>query len=965
MLRTLAAVVLALAICGCHTGYAAENTAPFGWIDGGVFGPESAHLNSNIVLSGWAGDAEVGSPVARIDIRLDGTKVGEATLGLQRDDLAAGDPSLARAGWTFSYNVGHLSSGWHQFTAIAYDSQGASRALPAVVVLGANASVGQFEDSNETLLGWIDQGPVLATPNSTVRISGWALQPESPDSVHESGSRIASVDILLDGQNVGKAVLGSARSDLTASLGPDGANAGWSFSYKLGDISPGTHHFTAVASNFAGDLRVLDIFNDAGTFTVPNGAITGAVDQCPTIVERGALLTAGGWVGPASGSSAVSRIVVQLDGLAVGQATIGGKREDLDPALPLAAWTFSYNVGQIRPGPHVLSAVAYDGHDAATPLAPFNNAGSFNVPNHPPFGAFDSGPSIALQNTSINLSGWAHDLEDGNASRVEILLDGAVIGNALLDQPRSDLGIDLSSAGWTFPYDINSLVPGPHTFTARAYDADGALTPLENFQNAGQVTILGDGTVTGTIHPLVADYQIYAPEGSTVTVQFGPDWTYSLSTNSHMPPPGGGVVHILVAGMRASSTYQLRAKLTLPDGTIFYDSNRSFTTGDVPTERLPQLAVTKLGVPANGLEQLTLIGSSYDRLRSLITDIDGNVVWYYDYPDTDAFAFPFKLVRNGNFLVNMSSETNMSVPSELREIDLTGSVVRSLSVSEINTRLLAAGFALQIESLHHDLLQLDNGHTILLCGNSKVFTDLPGFPGDYNVNGDSIVDLDESWNPVWVWSSFDHLDVNRHPMGMPDWTHSNALFYSKDGNLLLSSRHQSWIMKIDYQNGTGTGSVLWKLGWQGDFALPADSSNWFYAQHRPEIISTEGEQFTMVVFDNGNGREFNDGAYACDNAGLSSLCFSRGVVLNVDEAARTASVAWDFRPGLFSYWGGNAGILSNGDMETDYSQPDAAVDGSDVIESGPDGAIVWQMSIVGQNAYRAYRIPSLYPGVQW
>jgi arylsulfate sulfotransferase len=26
---------------------------------------------------------------------------------------------------------------------------------------------------------------------------------------------------------------------------------------------------------------------------------------------------------------------------------------------------------------------------------------------------------------------------------------------------------------------------------------------------------------------------------------------------------------------------------------------------------------------------------------------------------------------------------------------------------------------------------------------------------------------------------------------------------------------------------------------------------------------------------------------------------------------------------------------------------------------------VWQMHIVGSNTYRSFRIPSLYPGVQW
>jgi hypothetical protein len=30
-----------------------------------------------------------------------------------------------------------------------------------------------------------------------------------------------------------------------------------------------------------------------------------------------------------------------------------------------------------------------------------------------------------------------------------------------------------------------------------------------------------------------------------------------------------------------------------------------------------------------------------------------------------------------------------------------------------------------------------------------------------------------------------------------------------------------------------------------------------------------------------------------------------------------------------------------------------------------DNQLVWQMNVSGANAYRAYRIPSLYPGVTW
>ena len=70
-----------------------------------------------------------------------------------------------------------------------------------------------------------------------------------------------------------------------------------------------------------------------------------------------------------------------------------------------------------------------------------------------------------------------------------------------------------------------------------------------------------------------------------------------------------------------------------------------------------------------------------------------------------------------------------------------------------------------------------------------------------------------------------NLDINRRPMSFPDWTHTNAILYSpNDGNLIVSIRHQHWLVKIDYNNGTGTGNILWHLGYQGDFTLVAGTA---------------------------------------------------------------------------------------------------------------------------------------------
>ena len=141
----------------------------------------------------------------------------------------------------------------------------------------------------------------------------------------------------------------------------------------------------------------------------------------------------------------------------------------------------------------------------------------------------------------------------------------------------------------------------------------------------------------------------------------------------------------------------------------------------------------------------------------------------------------------------------------------------------------AGGFDLVSFGFHHDFVPLDNGHVLVLVSDQRPYTDLPGYPGTTTVVGDAIIDLDASWNPVWTWSTFDHLDVNRHPLaGLPDWTHGNGLaFDSTDGNILFSMRNQSWVVKIDYNRGAGTGALVWKLGYEGDFAISGgDPSQW-------------------------------------------------------------------------------------------------------------------------------------------
>ena len=145
-----------------------------------------------------------------------------------------------------------------------------------------------------------------------------------------------------------------------------------------------------------------------------------------------------------------------------------------------------------------------------------------------------------------------------------------------------------------------------------------------------------------------------------------------------------------------------------------------------------------------------------------------------------------------------------------------------------------------------------------------------------------------------------------------------------------------------------------------------DPALWFYAQHYPNILSGSGTQTTLAVYDDGNYRIDSTGI-GCDPNAKPATCYSRATIFQYDEATRQATLQWDYLPGFFSAWGGSIGTLSNGDVEFDNTDPINVGGNSQIIEftqtSNPQ--VVWEMTIVGQSAYRGFRVPSLYPGVTW
>lgn len=484
-------------------------------------------------------------------------------------------------------------------------------------------------------------------------------------------------------------------------------------------------------------------------------------------------------------------------------------------------------------------------------------------------------------------------------------------------------------------------------------------------------------SVLSTLNPLVAQYTVTTALGrcsGQVMIEFGTDTSYGRSTAWYPVAASRQTSTILVAGMKASTTYHMRAQAQeiCPVTTnTFASSDTSFTTGPLPALPFPSLSVSRPNPSANSPENpgIEMVDVTKAGTPALFTDRDAYPIWYYDVGQGN-FPYTYKLLPNGHIILSISLAGNNSV---LREVDLAGKTVREMYVARLAQKMQSAGFDFAPIAYHHDICTLPNGHVVVLTYFTKDFKDLPGYPGTTSVIGDGIVDLDQNWNPVWGWSSFDHLDINRHLSALPDWTHSNALTYSADdGNVILSMRNQSWVLKIDYENGGGAGDILWKLGYQGDFTLAqgSDPSLWFSFQHFPSVVSQSGRQTTLSIWDNGDNRVLDTSGATCGSPPLFTPCYSRATLFEIDESTMSANLLWDNLPGDFSVWGGSINQLSNGNVEFDVNDPARPSNpslGSEVQEvtqtSTPQ--IVWELDVDGANAYRAYRVPSLYPGVTW
>lgn len=422
-----------------------------------------------------------------------------------------------------------------------------------------------------------------------------------------------------------------------------------------------------------------------------------------------------------------------------------------------------------------------------------------------------------------------------------------------------------------------------------------------------------DGPVINTTrHPLTLLYSSPpCPDGWEMSVEHtSPDGMTYRTPFRHCRD--GLTMNFYVAGLLSDTDYAIRHKLRSiedPGNTV---DGPEVNAHIAPLQRRPKNMGTMAWNPKyseSGVVAYSILDGTM-----VVTDLHGRVVWFYE-----EWLAAFTRANGGGTFWGLIQDGGRDQSYQVvREFDVAGYTVTETNAARVNEQLREMGMA-PICSFHHEAFRLEDGKIVLLASSERLMTDVQG-PGEQNVLGDTIVVLDSNLNVVWAWDAFDHLDARRVALdgtqcspwgaGCPpfyladranDWTHANAIRPTKDGNLLLSVRHQDWVIKIDYAGGEGSGRVIWKLGREGDFVYDSDNIYpWFSHQHDASELPEEPN--FILLFDNGNLR--------CDG---DPVCHSRGQVIALDEETKKARLVLNVDLMEYSFALGSAQQLPDGD----------------------------------------------------
>jgi hypothetical protein len=491
-------------------------------------------------------------------------------------------------------------------------------------------------------------------------------------------------------------------------------------------------------------------------------------------------------------------------------------------------------------------------------------------------------------------------------------------------------------------------------------------------------------------------------------------------------------MNFYIAGMYPSTTYSTYYETLTPTNTVVHKGpTLTFTTGAIPSNVFfPTFTAsgtsTDLTEPIILNSNITIPDSMGHVYAPSATDLAGNVIWY------STNVPPIRTELGGNYLGTFGGGTDIYAQG-FREVDLAGNTVLEESVGAVSEQMVAAGqkplinFNHEVRRLYGPTSAAPTGDIFMIADEENISpseaecffdpTTLGAQGGSCTAPNDifaeQVIVLNSNLKLVWNWDEATHFDINQPPPlgelctgagggGCPpitafdfatgatftsaiDWMHTNSLQYtSYDGNIVVSSRHQDVVFKINYGNGTGDGHVIWEQGPadlkdENGNALPrltVSTNNpvtigsydlgypWNSHQHDANIQIINNHPF-LTLYDDGNERVKKGGF----DPGGNGRC----LLYALNETALTSNLNIDGDVGSYSFAVGSAQLLANGSLSCDSGYITETI----IVGDGPANGVPTLNSMTTENSnatgspvvysmastegnYRSFRMSSLY-----
>ncbi len=450
----------------------------------------------------------------------------------------------------------------------------------------------------------------------------------------------------------------------------------------------------------------------------------------------------------------------------------------------------------------------------------------------------------------------------------------------------------------------------------------------------------------------------------------GREW----SVGAEAPPRSSTDPSQLVLGLRPDRDVVLTVVGHAADGAL-----TDAVTLTTHTDPLPESMARRIVVEAEPSRMEPGVTLLPENEYLVMLDADGVPCWYVDAVGATQVADRYSGDRIG--VLGSRNRFDLLEPS--------GALSTRWFTKQFEGPELPQAHETSATALHHDVIELPNGHFLALSIDAELRNeyptreDQPGSLAAAHVASEVVVELLPDGTKIDRWALGALLDPQRigydsvygdyweewqfYRRGLftHDALHANSLDYDPSTDtILVSLRHQDALVALGRRSGEiewiAAPPVNWASPWS-DLVLtpPADRASWFYHQHN----ATFTDRGTVLLFDNGNRR-----ASAYERPAPPSEVESRALELAVDPVGRSWSVVWEWSPGTGDFAGSLGGVQElpeTGNRLVTYGNLGDHEASSRVYEVAPDGSVVWQLDLDGTFGlawYRARRLTGFIPG---